>query len=151
MKNTQLNRGYLRPGILIALGLMFCAGGAPAQTSASQKTTLTAAKTKTAQGQSAKGSTVSNGTNPSSGPDGIKLPDDAIRRQMIQLERAKHLLELSSVNQPASHNATAAHHLQSAINELKLELQENAKSKAAASAGQNLSANNKVTQKARGQ
>ena len=67
---------------------------------------------------------------------------------MIQLERAKHLLELSSVDQPASHNAIAARHLQSAIHELKLELQENAKGKAAASAGQNLSANNKVTQRA---
>ena len=151
MKQTLLNRGYLRPGIVIALGLMFCAASASAQTSASQKTTLTAAKTKTTQGQSARGSTVSSATNPGSGPHGIKLPDDAIRRQIIQLERAKHLLELSSVNQPASHNATAARHLQSAIHELKLELQENAKSKAAASAGQNLSANNKVTQRARGQ
>jgi hypothetical protein len=54
---------------------------------------------------------------------------------MVQLERAKHLLELSSVNQPASHNAVAARHLQSAINELKLQMQEDAKAKAAALKG----------------
>ena len=68
MKNTKLNRSYLRPGIMIALGLMFCAAGASAQTSASQQTTLTAAKTKTTQRQSAKGNTVSSATNPGSVP-----------------------------------------------------------------------------------
>ena len=147
MKNTKLNRSYLRSGIMITLGLMFCAAGAHAQTLASQQTTPTAAKTKTTQRQSAKGNTVLSATNPSSAPHGIKLPDDAIRRQMIQLERAKHLLELSSVDKPASHNAIAAHHLQSAISELKLELQENAKGKAAAAA-QSTPAGNKLNQKA---
>jgi hypothetical protein len=79
---------------------------------------------------------VTNGGNPRS----IQLPDAALERQMVQLERAKHLLEISSVNEPAGHKAVAARHLQSAINELKMEMKEHAKAKHAGKGTQAASA-----------
>lgn len=66
-----------------------------------------------------------NGSN----PHGRDLPDAALLRQMLLLDRTKHLLELSSVNEPAGHKAVAARHLESAINELKMEMREHAKAK----------------------
>lgn len=66
----------------------------------------------------------------------IDIPEAALKRQMQQLERAKHLLNLSAGNDHASHSAVAARHIQVAINELKMELQEKAKgSKASPPAG----------------
>jgi len=56
------------------------------------------------------------------GKPAFHLPPAALQRQMQQLERAKHLLDLASGSNRASHPALAARHIQAAINELKLEL-----------------------------
>jgi hypothetical protein len=56
----------------------------------------------------------------------FRMPPAALQREMHQLERAKHLLEMSSQNDHSSHEAIAARHLQTAINELKLAATKNA-------------------------
>ena len=62
------------------------------------------------------------------------MPPAALEREMHELERAKHLLEMSSQNDHSSHEAIAARHLQTAINELKLEAKGNARAKRAGKA-----------------
>lgn len=57
-------------------------------------------------------------------------------RQLEQLERVKHRFELSAGNDRGSHSALAARHIQTAINEIKLEMQEEAYGKNATQAGQ---------------
>jgi len=52
----------------------------------------------------------------------VTIPTAALQRQMQQLERAQHLLELAAGNDPGSHSAVAARHIQMAINELRLEV-----------------------------
>jgi len=59
----------------------------------------------------------SSGTTPK-----VTIPPAALQRQMQQLERAQHLLELAAGNDPGSHSAVAARHIQMAINELRLEV-----------------------------
>jgi hypothetical protein len=57
-------------------------------------------------------------------------------RQLQQLERVKHRFELSAGNDRGSHSALAARHIQTAINEIKLEMQEEAYGKNSTQAGQ---------------
>jgi hypothetical protein len=57
------------------------------------------------------------------------MPPAALQREVQQLERAAHLLEMSSQNDHSSHEAVAARHLHTAINELKLEASKNAEAK----------------------
>ena len=59
------------------------------------------------------------------------MPPAALQRETQQLERAEHLLEMSSHNDRGSHQAVAARHLRAAINELKLEAMKNAQPKQA--------------------
>jgi hypothetical protein len=61
----------------------------------------------------------------------VIIPPAAIERQIQQLERAKHVLELSAGNDRRSRSAVAARHIQFAINELKIEMEEKAKEPAA--------------------
>jgi hypothetical protein len=63
---------------------------------------------------------------------GFHMPPAALQREVQQLERAAHLLEMSSQNDYNSHEAVAARHLHTAINELKLEAKKNAQAKQAA-------------------
>ncbi len=65
---------------------------------------------------------------PSSAPSAaaIQIPSEALQRQIQQLQRAQHLLELAAGNDHASPSAVAARHIQMAINEIKLELQHRA-------------------------
>ena len=64
------------------------------------------------------------------------LPPAALQREMHDLKRAEHLLQMSSQNDRSSHEANAARHLQAAINELKLEAMKNAQAKHAGQATQ---------------
>ena len=48
---------------------------------------------------------------------------------MQELEHAKHFLQMSSQNDHGSHAAIAARHIQTAINELKLEAEKNSQEK----------------------
>jgi hypothetical protein len=64
------------------------------------------------------------------------MPPAALQRQMHELERAEHLVEMSARNDHSSHEANAARHLQAAINELKLEAIKNAQAKHAGQATQ---------------
>lgn len=52
-------------------------------------------------------------------------------RQLERLERIKHRFELSAGNDRGSHSALAARHIQTAINEIKREMQEEAYGKKA--------------------
>ena len=70
----------------------------------------------------------------------IQLSDSALRHKLFELERTKHELELSSLGEPAGHKAVAARHLQSAINELKLEMKQRAKGKQSGSSRQAIAA-----------
>ena len=65
----------------------------------------------------------------------LDIPDAALKRQIDQLERARHLLDLSAGNDRTSHSAVAARHIQVAITELKMELQERAKGSKTAPSG----------------
>jgi hypothetical protein len=65
------------------------------------------------------------------GTPSTQVPTAALQRQMMELQRAQHLLELSAGNDRASHSAVAARHVQMAINELKLELQKRARASTA--------------------
>jgi hypothetical protein len=57
------------------------------------------------------------------------MPPSALQREMQQLERAEHLLEMSSHDDRHGHEAIAARHLQAAVNELKLEAIKNDQAK----------------------
>ncbi len=57
-------------------------------------------------------------------------------RQLEQLERVKHRFELSAGNDRSSHSALAARHIQTAINEMKREMQEEAYEKNSTQGGQ---------------
>jgi len=52
-----------------------------------------------------------------------------VARQVAQLERIKHRFELSAGNDRGSHSALAARHIQTAINEMKIEMQGDANGK----------------------
>jgi hypothetical protein len=65
----------------------------------------------------------------------LDLPDAALKRQIDQLERARHLLDLSAGNNRTSHSAVAARHIEVAITELKMELDEKAKGTKTAPSG----------------
>ncbi|MGO9265478.1 MAG: hypothetical protein ACLQBA_11465 [Candidatus Binataceae bacterium] len=56
----------------------------------------------------------------------VQIPSEALQRQIQQLQRAQHLLEMAAGNDHASPSAFAARHIQMAINEIKLELQHRA-------------------------
>jgi hypothetical protein len=71
-------------------------------------------------------------TQPQSSP---MTPVEA-NRQLQQLERIKHRFELSAGNDRGSHSALAARHIQTAINEMKREMQEEAYGKNSTQAGQ---------------
>jgi hypothetical protein len=53
----------------------------------------------------------------------------SLQREMQELEHAKHFLQMSSQNDHSSHAAIAARHIQTAINELKLEAEKNSREK----------------------
>jgi hypothetical protein len=59
-----------------------------------------------------------------------------VARQLEQLERVKHRFELSAGNDHGSHSALAARHIQTAINEMKREMQEEAYGKDSTQGGQ---------------
>jgi hypothetical protein len=71
-------------------------------------------------------------TKPQSSP---MTPVEA-NRQLEQLERVKHRFELSAGNDRGSHSALAARHIQTAINEIKREMQEEAYGKNSTQGGQ---------------
>jgi hypothetical protein len=62
-------------------------------------------------------------------PKNFHMPPAALEREMHDLERAQHLLEMSSQNDRSSHEAVAARHINAAVNELKLEAKMNAQEK----------------------
>jgi hypothetical protein len=57
------------------------------------------------------------------------LPPGALQREIQELERAEHLIEMSAHNDRNGHEASAARHLRAAINELKLESMKDAEAK----------------------
>jgi hypothetical protein len=64
---------------------------------------------------------------------GSHVTPAGLKRQIEQLERDEHMLELSAGTDRASHSAIAAQHIRVAINELKLEAKKSAHSKQAGS------------------
>jgi hypothetical protein len=48
-------------------------------------------------------------------------------RELKQLERTKHVMEVASAKHPSSHRKAATDHMQSAIDEVKAELKDNSK------------------------
>jgi hypothetical protein len=89
----------------------------------------TSARAKAKPAPPASNQTVPSQNSEASGS--VHIPPEALKRQIKQLERARHILELSAGNDRASHSAVAARHLQVAINELNMELKEKAKGPAA--------------------
>ena len=70
--------------------------------------------------------------NSVSSTKGIKdshITQAGLKKQIEQLERDEHMLELSAGTDRASHSAIAAQHIRVAINELKLEAKKSAHSK----------------------
>lgn len=61
------------------------------------------------------------------GKQPLDIPEAALKRQIKQLEHAEHLLDLAAGNDRRSHSAVAARHIQVAISELKMQLQEKEK------------------------
>ena len=62
-------------------------------------------------------------------PKNFHMPPEALQRELHELERAQHLLEMSSQNDRSGHESAAARHINAAVNELKFEVRKNAKEK----------------------
>jgi len=69
-------------------------------------------------------------------PHGSPMAPVEANKQLQQLERVKHRFELSAGNDRGSHSALAARHIQTAINEMKREMQEEAYGKKSTQGGQ---------------
>ena len=110
----------LMASLALAVGTASLAAQSGPQTAASSGSRAPAAKT----------------TQPHSSP---MTPVEA-NRQLEQLERVKHRFELSAGNDRGSHSALAARHIQTAINEIKREMQEDAYGKNSTQKGQPQSA-----------
>jgi hypothetical protein len=74
-----------------------------------------------------------NSVSSTKGAKDSHITQAGLKKQIEQLERDEHMLELSAGTDRASHSAIAAQHIRVAINELKMEAKKNAHSKQAGS------------------